>query len=61
MKELFQHVILTYKQQFFIRKYLGFNFQIEYKMRAANIVVDALSRVEDKSLKIVTHGSLFNA
>ena len=45
IKELMQQVIQTPLQQKYVRKLMGFDFHIEYKIGASNSVADALSRV----------------
>ncbi|GJX15841.1 ty3-gypsy retrotransposon protein [Tanacetum coccineum] len=45
IKELMQQVIQTSLQPKYVRKLLGFDFDIEYKTGASNLVADALSRV----------------
>ncbi|GJT16062.1 ty3-gypsy retrotransposon protein [Tanacetum coccineum] len=45
IKELMQQVIQTPLQQKYVRKLMGFDFNIEYKPGLANQVADALSRV----------------
>lgn len=45
IKELMQQVIQTPVQQQYVRKLMGFNFDIEYKPGVTNIVADALSRM----------------
>lgn len=47
IKELLQQTILTTEQQNHVRKLLGYDFTIEYKMGSANKVADALSRREE--------------
>lgn len=49
-KELFQQVIQTPEQQFFVQKLLGYSFVIEYKTGASNQAADALSRKEEESI-----------
>ena len=44
LKELMQQVILAPIQQKYVRKLMGFDFVIEYKLGALNQVADALSR-----------------
>ncbi|KAI3756929.1 hypothetical protein L6452_04461 [Arctium lappa] len=48
IKELMQQVIQTPIQQQYVRKLMGFNFEIEYKPGATNIVADALSRMHSE-------------
>ncbi|GJS42410.1 ty3-gypsy retrotransposon protein [Tanacetum coccineum] len=52
IKELMQQVIQMPLQQKYVRKLMGFDFSIEYKPRATNKAVDALSRMfkEDQQL-----------
>lgn len=47
LKELFQQVIQTPEQQFYVKKLLGYTFHIEYKVGATNKAADALSRREE--------------
>ncbi|GKC15453.1 ty3-gypsy retrotransposon protein [Tanacetum coccineum] len=47
IKELMQQVIQTPLQQKYVRKLMGFDFGIEYKSGASNLVADALSRVHE--------------
>ncbi|GJZ52542.1 ty3-gypsy retrotransposon protein [Tanacetum coccineum] len=47
IKELMQQVIQTPLQQKYVRKHMGFNFGIEYKSGASNLVADALSRLQE--------------
>ncbi|KAJ9542331.1 hypothetical protein OSB04_028837 [Centaurea solstitialis] len=48
IKELMQQVIQTPVQQQYVRKLMGFDFDIEYKPGATNIVADALSRMHSE-------------
>ncbi|GJT97993.1 ty3-gypsy retrotransposon protein [Tanacetum coccineum] len=48
IKELMQQVIQTPVQQQYVRKLMGFNFDIEYKPGATNIVADDLSRMHSE-------------
>nr|GEW89108.1 transposon Ty3-I Gag-Pol polyprotein [Tanacetum cinerariifolium] len=48
IKELMQQVIQTPVQQQYVRKFMGFNFDIEYKPGATNIIADALSRMHSE-------------
>ncbi|GJW61762.1 ty3-gypsy retrotransposon protein [Tanacetum coccineum] len=48
IKELMQQVIQTPVQQQYVRKLMGFNFDIEYKPGTTNIVADALSRMHSE-------------
>ncbi|GKD74771.1 ty3-gypsy retrotransposon protein, partial [Tanacetum coccineum] len=52
IKELMQQVIQTPLQQKYVRKLMGFDFDIEYKMGASNLVADALSRVFEEDDEI---------
>ncbi|GJU42159.1 ty3-gypsy retrotransposon protein [Tanacetum coccineum] len=52
IKELMQQVIQTPLQQKYVRKLMGFDFDIEYKMGASNLVADALSRVFEENDEI---------
>ncbi|KAH9667504.1 hypothetical protein KPL70_021062 [Citrus sinensis] len=45
IKELFQQVIHTPEQQFYIRKLMGYQFRIDYKAGTFNKAADALSRI----------------
>ncbi|GJS40579.1 reverse transcriptase [Tanacetum coccineum] len=47
IKELMQQVIQTPLQQKYVRKLMGFDFGIEYKSGASNLVADALSRLQE--------------
>ncbi|GKC55993.1 ty3-gypsy retrotransposon protein [Tanacetum coccineum] len=47
IKELMQQVIQTPLQQKYVRKLMGFDFGIEYKSGASNLVADALLRVHE--------------
>lgn len=59
IKELMQQVIQTPIQQQYICKLMGFNFDIEYKPGATNIVADALSRMySEDDLETTTFMSL---
>lgn len=51
IKELMQQVIETLIQQQYVRKLLGFDFTIEYKVGLANKAVDALSRVYEEEVE----------
>jgi len=44
LKELLTQVIQTLEQQFYLSKLLGYHYNIQYKPRKTNTVVDALSR-----------------
>jgi len=52
-RELMSQVIQTPEQYYYLSKLLGFDYTIQYKPSASNIIVDALSRVPSKS-----HGQL---
>lgn len=45
LKELMSQVIQTPEQQRYLAKLLGYDYTIQYKPNATNVVVDALSRV----------------
>nr|GEX87942.1 retrotransposable element Tf2 [Tanacetum cinerariifolium] len=47
-------VIQTPLQQKYMRKLMGFDFSIEYKTGATNLVADALSRVYDEADDVIT-------
>nr|GEX87399.1 hypothetical protein [Tanacetum cinerariifolium] len=47
IKELMKQVIQTPIQQKYVRKFLGFNFEVEYKPVSSNQAADALSRMYD--------------
>ena len=49
IKELLQQVTQTPYQQVYIKKLLGYQFRIEYKLGCKNQAVDALSRVHEDS------------
>lgn len=55
LKELMQQVVQTSLQQKYVRKLVGFDFDIEYKPGTSNIVADALSQVfEDDAESIAS-------
>ena len=45
LKELMSQVIQTPEQQCYLAKLLGYDYTIQYKPGATNVVADALSRV----------------
>lgn len=47
LKELVSQVVQTPEQQFYLTKLLGFQYEIVYRSRKSNKVVDALSKQED--------------
>lgn len=47
LKELLQQVIHSPDQQVYMRKLLGFDFIIEYKVGKSNLAADALSRLDE--------------
>ena len=47
LKQLITQVIQTPAQQAYLRKSLGFQFTIDYKLGSTNTVADALSRIHD--------------
>jgi len=49
LKELISQVIQTPEQQVYLSKLLGFDFKILYKTGKSNVVVDALSRIENEN------------
>ncbi|GJW91986.1 ty3-gypsy retrotransposon protein [Tanacetum coccineum] len=53
LKELMQQVIQTPLQQKYVQKLMGFDFAIEYKTSATNLVADALSRVYDEADDVI--------
>ncbi|GKB69971.1 ty3-gypsy retrotransposon protein [Tanacetum coccineum] len=53
LKELMQQVIQTPLQQKYVRKLMGFDFAIEYKISATNLVADALSRMYDEADDVI--------
>ncbi|GKB44630.1 ty3-gypsy retrotransposon protein [Tanacetum coccineum] len=54
IKELMQQVIQTPLQQKYVRKLMGFDFDIEYKTGASNLVADALSRVFEEDDEVTS-------
>lgn len=48
IKQFMQKVIQTQKQQQYVCKLMGFDFEIEYKPRVSNKVAHALSRVHEE-------------
>lgn len=44
LRELMTQVIQTPEQHYYLSKLLGFNYTIQYKAGATNVVADALSR-----------------
>ncbi|GJZ69008.1 hypothetical protein Tco_0632558, partial [Tanacetum coccineum] len=54
IKELMQQVIQTPLQQKYMRKLMGFDFGIEYKSGASNLVADALPRVHEDDDEVVS-------
>lgn len=59
IRELLQQTIFTPDQQAHVRKLLGFNFRIEYKVGSANKVADALSRREEDEKSGMTTNTIF--
>jgi len=53
LKELMSQVIQTPEQQHCMAKLLGYDYTIQYKPGAHNVVVDALSRVPTSSLLLL--------
>ncbi|GKD31962.1 ty3-gypsy retrotransposon protein [Tanacetum coccineum] len=49
-----QQVIQTPLQQKYVRKLMGFDFDIDYKMGASNLVADALSRVFEEDDEVTS-------
>lgn len=47
MKEILTQVIQTPKQQHYLSKLLGYNYDIQYKSGKSNIAADALSRSQE--------------
>lgn len=46
LKDLLSQVIQTPEQQHYLSKLLGYEYTIQYKVGASNVVTDTLSRVE---------------
>lgn len=53
LKELMTQVIQTPEQQHYMAKLLGFDYKIQYKLGAQNIVADALSRIPTPSTMLL--------
>ncbi|PNX92763.1 Ty3/gypsy retrotransposon protein [Trifolium pratense] len=54
LKELISQVIQTPEQQVYLSKLLGYDFKIQYKSGKANVVADALSRVDSPTCLTLT-------
>ncbi|GJZ60849.1 ty3-gypsy retrotransposon protein [Tanacetum coccineum] len=54
IKELMQQVIQTPLRQKYVRKLMGFDFDIDYKTGASNLVADALSRVFEEDDEVTS-------
>ncbi|WVZ16786.1 hypothetical protein V8G54_009768 [Vigna mungo] len=54
IKELLSQTVLTPEQQNYLFKLLGFDFEIQYRPGKSNAAADALSRVDDISVKGTT-------
>ncbi|GKG09713.1 ty3-gypsy retrotransposon protein, partial [Tanacetum coccineum] len=53
LKELMQQIIQTPLQQKYMQKLMGFDFSIEYKTGAMNLVANVLSRVYDEADDVI--------
>ena len=60
VKELLTQVVHTPKQQYFLRKLLGYQFVIEYKPGHENSAADSLSRMHAETI-LTAHSRLFTA
>lgn len=57
--ELLQQIIQSPDQQIYVRKLMGYDFHIEYKLGSSNKVADALSRKEEHTTLQQQHANLF--